>query len=364
MSERPLNISDLRARAQYFLELKGFESIALALGVTYSTLRKLATEPAYNVFFIPKKNGTKRLIEDPNSALKRVQRKLNDYLQAVYYLQRTPAAYGFLVVPADDTSPRHILTNAQVHIGSHYMLNMDLKDFFHQISHARVQEIFESPILDFAPKEAALLADICCFRGRLPMGAPTSPALSNLAAIPLDQDLMALSAKHQLRYTRYADDMTFSGTNAITPEIEAEYREWIQIHGYQLNHDKYRLSTPQNPHMEVTGLLISETEVSLTDEYFEQLKSAIAYLSVVIDAQYLTRMGASGKSLWVSDLEKQVQGKLEFARHILGSDDLQYKTLRTNFEEALLPTQHYGPLSWLDFGYGDMHLPQRMRNKK
>jgi RNA-directed DNA polymerase len=366
MPQKQLYISDLRARAAFFLQLKGFDAIAEALGAgTYVLLRKLATEPAYHVFYIPKRNGTKRLIEDPNSALKRAQRRLNDYLQAVYFQIRTPAAFGFLVVPEDDNAPRHILTNAQAHLGSQYMLNIDLKDFFHQISRDRVVEIFRSPVLDFNQEEADLLADICCYRGRLPMGAPTSPVLSNLAAIPLDQDLQHYCAHHQMRYTRYADDMTFSSTHqAITAQHEADLKNWItNIHGYVLHPDKYRLTTPDAATHEVTGLLIKDHEITLSAEYFEQLTGAIDYLSVIIDAQYLTSSGSRSNSLWVKELQQQVRGKLEFARHILGNDDMQYKTLLSAYHEALQPTEHYGPLSWLDFGYGVPHIPERLRGR-
>ncbi|MCB0583386.1 MAG: RNA-directed DNA polymerase, partial [Phaeodactylibacter sp.] len=188
-----ITVQGMRNRAKRFLSSGTLEELALYLGKASLKLLALAELPSYNEFRIPKKSGGMRRIEDPTPELKKVQRKLNDYLQAVYHFQRTDAAYGFLANPVDDPSPRHILSNARVHMGCRWLLNVDAKDFFHMVSEERVKQVFQSGPFHFEEPIAGLLASLCCYKGRLPMGAPTSPILSNFASVPMDHALMELA---------------------------------------------------------------------------------------------------------------------------------------------------------------------------
>src|SRR5262249_29867281 len=133
-------------------------------------------------------------------------------------------AHGF--VPG-----RSILTNAQPHAGKAFVVNLDLRDFFPSIAFPRVRSVFQRA--GYSPAVATILALLCTECPRkvvtydgatyhvatsprgLPQGACTSPSLSNLVARRLDRRLSGLARRMGLTYTRYADDLTFSGDAAL-----------------------------------------------------------------------------------------------------------------------------------------------------
>lgn len=319
----------MQSRAERFLACQTFEQLAQLLGTQPMHLIGLAAHPQYREFFIPKKSGGKRLIEDPVAPLKKVQRKLNDFLQAVYHFQRSDAAYGFLTNPTDDPAPRNILSNAEVHLGCQWMLNLDMQDFFHLVSEPQVKQLFMGP---------------------LPMGAPTSPVLSNFASIPLDRNLENYAQRQGWKYTRYADDMTFSASTPIESQHIAEVEALIEHYDFRLNPQKVRLYAP-NDDKEVTGLIVKHDQIELAEDYLDMLSGAIQQFSNIVDAQHVTPSGQDQPSPWVEELKQQVQGKLEFARHILGEESSIYRELDHQLQLASEPPEHYGPLIWLEFGY-------------
>ena len=118
------------------------------------------------------------------------------------------------VTPLDSahafTLRRSVVTNARVHLDANLILNIDLLDFFPTFHFDRVKGMYRSRPFYFPDAVATVLAHICCFNGRLPQGAPTSPMIANIICRGLDRDLWRLARNHGCRYTRYADDITFS----------------------------------------------------------------------------------------------------------------------------------------------------------
>lgn len=167
----------LRALHDAFLALETPEQLCRMLEEDPLELTALSLNPAYESFYVAKRNGEQRLIEDPNPSLKSVQRKLNEALQAVYHFYRSDAAYGFLTACSDDEPWQHrnIVSNARQHLAQPWMLNMDVEDFFHYVPAEKVAWIFLSPPFRFDSELAALLMRLCVYKERLPMGAPTSP---------------------------------------------------------------------------------------------------------------------------------------------------------------------------------------------
>ena len=153
----------------------------------------------YSRFTIPKRRGGTRQIEAPGEKLKALQRRVLHRL--LNPLPAHPAATGF--VPG-----RSIVDNARPHVGQGVVINLDLADFFPSITAERVAESWRG--LGWDAEAATILSRICTQEGRLPQGAPTSPAVSNLVCRRLDARLAALAKKHEGQYTRYADDLTFS----------------------------------------------------------------------------------------------------------------------------------------------------------
>lgn len=355
MGQHRVHIQQMARRAKVFLECQSIDRLAHLLSTKPGRLLRVGTNPTYKEFFVPKRTGGKRLIENPDAGLKKVQRKLNALLQAVYFFHRSAAAHGFLTNPVDDPDPRSILTNASRHIGCKWLLNMDMKNFFHQINQLWVKQLFQAPILQFSPQMASFLAELCCYKGRLPMGAPTSPILTNLICIPLDQDLLDWSKNQALVYTRYADDMTFSSQRPIGSQHTEAITQWVEAYGLRINPKKIKLFAPEHPAKEVTGLLVRADRLDVPPAYVAQLEKAIQRLSDIVDAQHLTPSGRDWPSAWVQELEDQVRGKMEYVRQIKGEFSPVYTRLAIQMEAAVSPPEQYGPISWLDFGYDTIH---------
>ena len=233
----------------------------MALTISMKELLQMAYtangEHRYTLFQIPKKKrGEFRAIDAPIEPLKTIQRALNHILEAVC----TPhtAAMGFL-------PGRSVVDNARVHIGQRYVYNIDLKDFFPSITSGRVYARLTSKPFSLPPEIASLICDLCCYTNKegrkvLPQGAPTSPVLSNIICERLDRKLQRLARAYGLRYTRYADDITFSGnTYVFAPEgrfctllkhIVEEEEHFV------INPDKTRLGH-QGVRQEVTGVSVN-----------------------------------------------------------------------------------------------------------
>jgi hypothetical protein len=151
---------------------------------------------------------------------------------------------------------------------------MDLQDFFPSITKRRVMKIFLN--IGYPRNVSYFLSQICCSNDHLPQGAATSPALSNLVARRLDRRLMGLAQSYELVYTRYADDLTFSGAcipigfAAIVEKISAE-------EGFTINREKTHLCRSQNKRI-VTGISVTGKTLELPRAYRRKLRQEIHYI--------------------------------------------------------------------------------------
>lgn len=216
------------------------------------------TGSPYVDFEVPKASGGVRRISAPRDTLKRVQRAILDNI-----LSHAPvhgAAHGF--VPERST-----VTNAQPHTGARVVVRIDLSDFFPSIHYRRVAGFFRAQ--GYPLQVANILAGLTTHRpvlpdgtvvwpGALPQGAPTSPALANLVCRRLDARLSALAAKAGARYTRYADDLTFSFQEE--PARLGHFLWWVdqicQQEGFAENPGKRRVMRRAGP-QRVTGLVVN-----------------------------------------------------------------------------------------------------------
>jgi len=193
-----------------FTSLKNLTDLANLLGLKKGTLAYILygmdRDSQYKQFTLTKKNGGERLIEAPTTALKTIQRRLNSILQEVYW--RRPSAFGFI-------KGSSIKDNAARHCKKKFVFNLDLENFFHAIHFGRVRGLFATPPISLPINIATIIAQICCYSGRLPQGASTSPIISNMICTKLDRDLQQLAQACRCHYTRYADDITFSTNNPI-----------------------------------------------------------------------------------------------------------------------------------------------------
>jgi hypothetical protein len=285
--------SEERAAENELPPLDSLAQLAEALGVTVAQLRGLtyhrdaATSLHYRRFTLPKRDGTERPIWAP---LKRLKAAQTWVLHNV--VERLPvhgAAHGFL-------AGRSTLTNAAAHTDARLVLKMDVEQFFPTVTWRRVKGVFRRA--GYRERVATLLALLCTEAPRevveldgttyyvslgprcLPQGAPTSPALTNALCLRLDRRLVGLAAKLGWRYTRYADDMTFSlpAAHAGPPRLGALIgcvRRVVEAEGFRINPAKTRVSRPGG-RQTVTGLVVNGSAPPRTPRALRrQLRAAL-----------------------------------------------------------------------------------------
>jgi retron-type reverse transcriptase len=224
------------------------EHLAFVLGLQAYELATIADTPSrnYTRFRIAKRRGGSRLIEAPTKRLKYVQRWIQT--QVTSRLPLSDSAHGF-------REGRSIRTNATPHLGSRILVQYDVEDFFGSVRTSAVRRAFRD--LGYSSELGHVLAQLCTIRDALPQGAPTSPDLANYAFCAIDQSLEKLSRQHEMRYTRYADDLTFSGPGAEQSAVRRSIEDVIQDAGFRLNREKTR-RVSRGMRQRVTGVVVNE----------------------------------------------------------------------------------------------------------
>lgn len=330
-----------------FCSVNSVRALCSLLRIDPRRLQLLAKKPPYKSFTIPKKDGGERVIEAPGPELKRVLGYLNRYLQSAYFFEKSSSAYGFIAGVKNDDDRRNVVTNARKHLGKKYLLNIDLTDFFHAVTKEKVAHIFAANPFHFKRDLHELLTDLTTYQGRLPMGTPTSPVLSNFACRDLDDQLQQFSADLKWVYTRYADDMSFSSNSPIEAGAIDALRAIIRKEGFEINERKKKLFGPEEPKI-VTGLLLAD-QVTLAPEFLPRLEEEIRQLQALFTAQ---NEAGELSTRWVETQKRQVMGRINFAGFVLKRQDQRYIDVKNAFYVAVNPPQEqFGAMSWRGFPY-------------
>ncbi|HEY9677124.1 MAG TPA: reverse transcriptase family protein [Drouetiella sp.] len=222
----------------------------------------------YNSYTRSKKSGGKRYINASTGSLKRLQRRIHDFVLTKYRYPKH--VHG-------GVRGRSVVTNARVHVGKKVVVNTDLSDFFHSIKTDKVKEIFEKRFR-YDEQTSTILSQLTTFRGCLPTGAPTSSALSNLAALPLDDAIFDLLDEKiqstEYGYSRYIDDITISGDERII-EILPEIFKAIENSGFVCNDKKTRILR-RSTRQWVTGVVVNQ-KVNPPKKVIRKVRQAIYY---------------------------------------------------------------------------------------
>lgn len=224
------------------------DDLASLLDINEDRLTQLAgeAEKLYERFPLKTRRRRPRWIEAPKPFLKMVQRKLLDRL--LYEVRPHSAAHGFY-------PELSIVTNAQTHVRSDWVISFDLKDFFPTTDVEKVRQVL-SKYYALEGNTLDTILRLTCRGGSLPQGAPTSPHLANLAFFDGDEWLVNLAKRHKLSYTRYADDMTFSG-NGLPDGFEDLVGQIVHRTGYRLAGEKTK-RMGRHQCQKVTGLVVNE----------------------------------------------------------------------------------------------------------
>lgn len=264
--------------------IKAREDVANFLGIKSNYLSfilyKKGINNLYTSFEIPKKNGDNREINAPRDDLKQIQKQLSIKLNEIHkrYLEKNGIkqiiSYGF-------EKEKGIIKNALVHKHKKYVLNMDISNFFPSFHFGRVQDYFyKSKEFNFSKEMSVVIAQLACYQGRLPQGAPSSPVISNLIFNIVDLRILELAKKYKLNYTRYVDDLSFStndknfGVNY--EEFICELTELLEKNKFYINKKKTRL-VYQNSRQEVTGLTVND-RINANNKFIKDTRAMLNLL--------------------------------------------------------------------------------------
>lgn len=304
------------------------EDIAAALGITLKELwhfaihRERERQPHYVTFAIPKRSGGRRLIMAPKRRLKAIQRQLLERL--VSNLPVSNDAHAF-------RTGRSIRTGAEPHVGQPFVLKLDLQDFFPSVTFARVRGYLIA--CGYAYPVATTLAVLMTEAERQPVdvdgtvfhvpvgerhcvqGAPTSPGLCNAIVLKLDHRLAGVARRHRLHYTRYADDLTFSGAmdRPAANRLRALIERIVEAEGFRVNPGKTRLMG-RGARQVVTGVVVNQ-DLGLSRKERRRLRAAQHQLRAVTDpAEAATRaQRLEGKLAYLSMLNPNQADRLRQA---------------------------------------------------
>jgi len=267
----------------------------------------------YHHRLLPKRSGGLRLLEAPKAELKRVQRLLLDGVLA--HLPAHEAAHGFV-------RGRSVHTHAQIHAAQPCVIAFDLRDFFPSIGAARIRAFWRS--CGYPEAVARMLTQLCTTRTpaavrerlrdaqaldfaaakrlaapHLPQGAPTSPALANLCTFGLDLRLDGLAQRFGARYSRYADDLVFSGPASLAQRFR-QLHAWVDAiaadEGFALHPGKLRLAK-SHQQQRITGLVVN-AQPNIARKDYDLLRAELHHAARLntVDAQQ--RAHLQGRVAW------------------------------------------------------------------
>lgn len=240
--------------------------LSMLVGIDYSYLCSMAysTHLFYRSFSIPKKSGGKRKIDEPLPDLKYVQKWILDNILSKIPVSKYSKAY---------VKGLNLKHNAKFHRKQPYVVTMDIKDFFPSIHISRIIKTFDT--CGYSHPLSCFMAHLCCLNDGLPQGAPTSPYLSNIIMQDLDEDFGEYAFSHSIRYTRYADDLTFSGL--LNPqELICYVSNTVWAYGFSVNSKKTRVLRGNNRQV-VTGIVVN-SHMQITREKRKRIRQEIYYI--------------------------------------------------------------------------------------
>lgn len=243
------------------------EHLSLLVGIKIDELFKMIISPYsfYRNFTIPKRSGGLREISSPYPSLLLCQNWI--YKNILLSQDVHDCAHGF--VPG-----RSIVTNARCHLNKKALLKMDLKDFFPSIPMSWVVNFFSG--LGYSKNLSFYLASLSCLNGSLAQGSATSPYLSNILLVGLDNRLNNLARAYSLSYTRYADDLAFSG-DYIPHNFILIVESVIVDYGLSPNKNKTRLHLNPGQRI-VTGVSVSGDRLTLPRSTRRDIRKEFHYI--------------------------------------------------------------------------------------
>jgi RNA-directed DNA polymerase len=243
-----------------------YRHLSVRSGYSTKFIYSVTNDPErfYRRFYIKKRSGGSRCISAPLPDLKNFQRWLADEFGAGLPVSKFAHAFR---------NGHSIKTNARFHIGRRTLIKLDLVDYFGSFSTIRLYEYFRK--LGYTDPVSALLASLSTLRGALPQGSPCSPLLANALTYDLDHAIAALALPLGWRFTRYADDLTFSGDGDARSFLN-EIEKVIVGQGFVVNHSKTR--TLGSGSRQITCGVIVNSRMAPSRQSLRAFKQEIYYI--------------------------------------------------------------------------------------
>ena len=251
--------------------IQSLDGFSFTTHISKYTIYQLShhSDKHYKTYEMPKKSGGKRIICQPSKKLKGLQSWL--LVNILNKIQVSPSCKGF-------RKGSSTLDNALPHMGASTILNLDLKDFFPTVTSKQVYNIFKT--IGYNSLIATVFTNICTYKERLPQGSPCSPMLANLAASTLDLRIQGYVGKRGISYTRYADDLSFSGLNPLKIiKIIPMIKTIIGDENFIVNNKKTRIASSARAKI-VTGLVVNEDSIGIGKQKYKELRAKIYYLTL------------------------------------------------------------------------------------
>lgn len=221
----------------------------------------------YKKLYIPKRGGGSRAVYSPDYQLRKYQKwLLNNVLHRV---KSDPHATAYI-------KGRGVRENAIMHSHREMLVKLDIKSFFNNVTFNMVLGVLRRDF-ELPNASAVAVARLCTLDGHLPQGACTSPMLANLCMRPFDEELAAWCGRKHITYTRYSDDMTFSGQRFEAKELIHLVRSLLKKYGFVLNDEKTRVLVGAC-RKQVTGVVVNDG-LSVPKEYKRAIRQELYYIS-------------------------------------------------------------------------------------
>ena len=255
-------------------------SLERDLGIDAKTLYAVSNNISkhYHKAKLPKKDGGYRNLSVPDEVLKSIQRRIADVLLIHMPVSRYAKAYRF---------GSSTLRNAKQHVGKQVVLKLDILHFFDSIRYSTAKDkVFPEEI--YAEPLRILLTMLCYRKDALPQGAPSSPAITNIILYEFDEQIGQWCRERGIAYTRYCDDMTFSG-EFDPAEVIRFVRLELKKMGFLLNEQKTRIQRP-GQQQTVTGIVVNE-KMSIPADYRRKLRQELYYCRKFGIQEHLQKIG-------------------------------------------------------------------------
>ena len=330
-----------------FLDIKTKKDLCDYLSISEKEINYIlySKKIFYHTYEKNKPSGGTRIISSPNRQLKYIQRVLKKGFEEYYSTNNSfKSVHGFI-------ANKSIATNAEKHINKDFILNLDLKDFFPSITFHRVRHLLNSKkAFNFPDNISIMIANLVTNKNKLPQGAPTSPVISNIICHNMDMYFEKWMRSHdnKITYTRYADDITFSGNldalslvyNKDTKELKQNIARVIAKNIFKLNTEKTRIQFYWT-HQEVTGIKVNKQK-NVNKHYLYKLRSLVhSWEKFGLNNSYKVYCQKNHLKYDENnsnDYIRIVLGMLSYLKMIKGYDDQVYVSLALRVNTLLKKT--------------------------